>query len=461
MILVRRTLLVFLCVAAAHMSMSAAPDLDARILRVDQWLRAILHHQPGLPDESTRAVGSWSIEELNALAIDQGVLVQLTQNLTQLTTTTRPFFTLTPPRGIPYSAAQWRRLKVLACAVAGAVGDRACVELRAAAELDPDLTQLADRAAAARMQGDAYDVIRRGALLHADIAMAGPIWPKGQPVDASASGGLSVRAFDGQQTDLELRAPHWMMARALLDAVRPAHDAMVRAWYQATSTWMQQQLIADTKHLAHGRTLFPEAADLWFVSGCQHEWLATSSVQTVARTSVLPQGVVLDIGSQRSELKDAETFFRRALALDPTHADARLRLGHVLLAQGQFREAADELQLASNARNDRLFQYFASLYLGAAQERLDQVEPARGSYRRAAELYPNAQSPRLALSALAWRRGEHGIALSEIQSVADAPRAGARSRRDDPWWKYNLLPERDVDVLFEAIWRPFLLDQPR
>jgi len=443
------------------MSMSAAPDLDARVRRVEQWLTAILHHQPGTPDESARTIGSWSIDELTALATDQGVLIQLTQELTQLTTTTRTFFMLAPPRGIPYSAAQWHRLKVLACAAAGAVGDGACVELRAAAELDPELTQLADRAAAARMRGDAYDVIRRGALLHTDVAMASPIQPQRRPVDASASGGLSVRAFDGQQTDLELRAPHWMMARALLDALRPAHDAMVRAWYQATSTWMQQQLIGDTKHFAHGRTLFPEAADLWFVSGCQHEWLATSSVQVVARTSVLPQGIVLDIGSERSELRDAETFFRRALAVDKTHADARLRLGHVLLVQGQFKEAADELQRASIASNDRLFQYFASLYLGAAQERLDQVERARGSYRRAAALYPAAQSPRLALSALAWRRGEQGIALSELQSVADAPGAGARSRRDDPWWTYHLLPERDVDVLFEAIWRPFRLDQPR
>jgi hypothetical protein len=50
---------------------------------------------------------------------------------------------------------------------------------------------------------------------------------------------LLVRAFDGQQLDLEFPAPHWLLARALLDTVRPQHDAMVRAWYQATGTWMQ------------------------------------------------------------------------------------------------------------------------------------------------------------------------------------------------------------------------------
>jgi tetratricopeptide (TPR) repeat protein len=403
-------------------------------------------------------VGAWSIDELNSLAIDQGVLVQLTQNLTLLSTASRPPFIVAGFRRIPYSAAHLHRLEVLACAAAGALADKPCVALRAAEELDPELTQLADRAAAARTRGDANDVVRRGALLHTDIAMAGPIRLQGRPADASASDGLLVRAFDGQQLDLEFPAPHWLMARAFLDAVRPQHDAMVRAWYQATGTWMQQQLIADATHLTHGRTLFPEAADLWFLSGCQHERLATSAVQSLARTSVLPQGVVLDIGSERSELGAAETFFRRALSLDQTFTDAHLRLGHVLLTRGQFQNAANELQVALTVSHDRILEYFASLYLGAAQERLNQVEQARRSYRHAAELYPKAQSPRLALSALAWRRGEGGTALSEMRSVTDPPGAGAISRLDDPWWDYNTLPERNVDALFDALRRPFLLD---
>jgi tetratricopeptide (TPR) repeat protein len=170
---------------------------------------------------------------------------------------------------------------------------------------------------------------------------------------------------------------------------------------------------------------------------------------------------VLDIGSERTELKDAETSFRRALTLDQDLTDAHLRLGHVLLTRGQFQEAAYELQLALTASHDRLIQYFGSLYLGAAQERLNHVEPARRSYRHAAELYPKAQSPRLALSALAWRRGERGTALTEIHSVTDPPDVGATSRNDDPWWDYDTLPERNVDTLFDALWRPFLLDPAR
>ncbi len=105
------------------------------------------------------------------------------------------------------------------------------------------------------------------------------------------------------------------------------------------------------------------------------------------------------------------------------------------------------------------FVYFASLYLGAAQERLSQVEQARGSYRHAAELYPKAQSPRLALSALAWRRGEGETARSEMQSVTERPGAAGISRLDDPWWDYNTLPERNVDTLFDAL-RPAVSSRP-
>jgi hypothetical protein len=45
-----------------------------------------------------------------------------------------------------------------------------------------------------------------------------------------------------------------------------------------------------------------------------------------------------------------------------------------------------------------------------------------------------------------------------MQSVTDPPGPGAISRLDDPWWDYNTLPERNVDALFDALRRPFLLD---
>jgi hypothetical protein len=74
-----------------------------------------------------------------------------------------------------------------------------------------------------------------------------------------------------------------------------------------------------------------------------------------------------------------------------------------LLTRGQFKQAADELQLTLTLSNDRLAESFASLFPGPAQQQLHQREQAHRSYRHAPDLYPQAQAPRFALRALAWR----------------------------------------------------------
>src|SRR3954468_16197199 len=55
-------------------------DMDARLLRLDQWLKAIVRHEPGATDEPAERVGSWSNAELRSLWIDANVLVQLIRN---------------------------------------------------------------------------------------------------------------------------------------------------------------------------------------------------------------------------------------------------------------------------------------------------------------------------------------------------------------------------------------------
>jgi Flp pilus assembly protein TadD len=59
---------------------------------------------------------------------------------------------------------------------------------------------------------------------------------------------------------------------------------------------------------------------------------------------------------------------------------------------------------------------------------------AKASYERASTMYPNAQSPRLALSQLARQSGDRDSALRALQPIADLPQY-ERLRRD-PWWTY-------------------------
>ena len=54
---------------------------------------------------------------------------------------------------------------------------------------------------------------------------------------------------------------------------------------------------------------------------------------------------------------------------------------------------------------NRLLLYYGNMFLGAEADALGLTDEARQAYERAGELYPLAQSPRLALSALAARSG--------------------------------------------------------
>ena len=128
------------------------------------------------------------------------------------------------------------------------------------------------------------------------------------------------------------------------------------------------------------------------------------------------------MASDSQELLDAEGLFRRVLELKPDAVEARLRLGHVLLRLGRFREAAGELrQAVPLLESDAQLLYDGELFLGAAEEALGNYEASRVAFERAASLYPTAQSPRLSLSELARRRGDRPGALRELQQVFALP----------------------------------------
>ena len=74
------------------------------------------------------------------------------------------------------------------------------------------------------------------------------------------------------------------------------------------------------------------------------------------------------------------------------------------------------------------------LFLGRAEEARGHDEAARAAFERASALYPNAQSPRLALSQIARRAGNRAAAQRELQAIAQLP--DDERRREDPWWLY-------------------------
>jgi hypothetical protein len=100
--------------------------------------------------------------------------------------------------------------------------------------------------------------------------------------------------------------------------------------------------------------------------------------------------------------------------------------------------------------------YDGELFLGAAEEALGNYAASRVAFERASTLYPTAQSPLLALSELARRRGDRAGALGALRQVFALP--AIESDRIDPWWKYQVAQARNADQLLDDLRRPFLIE---
>jgi tetratricopeptide (TPR) repeat protein len=167
-----------------------------------------------------------------------------------------------------------------------------------------------------------------------------------------------------------------------------------------------------------------------------------------------PAGVTFGVDSARSELRRAEAFFRRALEIDPSLVEARLRRGRVLGVLGRHAEARTELLQTIVVTEDPLLLYYGELFLGSEEEALGNRDAAGAAYERAATLYPLAQSPQLGLSQLARRNGDRSGALKAMERMFSVHSDEAEP--DDPWWTYHVAQGRNTEALFIELWRPFL-----
>ena len=432
--------------------------MEGRLARLAQWLAAVVDHAPGADDEPAETVAAWSNADVRALWIDASAVVQLMRNPRGVMFTVRGEGQ--PPVQVRYTSPQLRRLRAMACACAGMLKDASCADAAPAA--DDTLRRVNALARESRWNGDEDNyILRRGALLHSDIAMLIP--PHPEPVASPRSTGpqrIHMRVDDGQGLDLASLAVHWEIARTLLGYVRArdagaplGRDDMIRAWYRATAAWMQFRQDQDTDHLDRARALFPDDPDIQFLSGTQRETYASSSVQNAIKSVPLPTGVFFQVGSDRVELRRAEAFFHRALELRPDMAEARIRYGRVLLLLGRHQDAAVELRQAVAQVDDGLLRYYGQMFLGAAEEADGRLDAARDAYAAAAALAPAAQSPGLALAALARRRGDRAAALRELKRVFEL--APTEPERDDPWWSYHFAQARNARDLLDAVWKPF------
>ena len=410
--------------------------------RFQEWSRLVWAHTPGQLDEAARTVAAWSAADLSEVRTDLFCAVKLVASGAKpgavAQCTVESDWISAPEMGMPIA--------------------RPTASPRAVRSADlPDLLGLSGVNSMRELDAAAVTrFMKRAALLHTDIAMLVPaanevpLVRRGEPPTLSA-----LRIVDGESKGWQPNPIHWDFGRTALDGVRPdpMKDHFVLAWYQATSAYLgfSREFGFLTLQLERGRAIFTKDASLLLYSGILHETHAAPAVQTALQS--LSSGIFRpNVKSAADELKLAEGFFRRALDSDPNMAIARLHLGRVVGLQGRHKEAAGELRTALSSltgATDARHRYFAELFLGAEDQAQGHASEAAAAFQRARQLFPNAQSPFLALSQLAWQAGDRTAAQTALQALAGLP--AAREDREDPWWTYEVSAMLDQEDLINRL----------
>jgi tetratricopeptide (TPR) repeat protein len=404
------------------------------------WLAAIEHHQSGRGDDAMSVFDSWRPDDFQYLAIDVNALLAVMTD-----PGARTFFVRPDARGRAiqqvYSGSDLRLIVELAMA-ARARGEHGSV--------------ISEK----RIERNKNHILKLGAILHTDMALESFVGRGSR----SRPGPPGLQQFtlpmpDGRPQPLVIDIGHWELARSLLDKVVPAaaRDEFVRGWYSATAAYLQGLGQLTPTHFTRGLNLFPGDGELLFQAACLHESIAEPRVQDAIQSAVVPSDVRFNVSSRRAELRDAESLFRKALKAQPDHVEARVRLGRVLGLRGEHAEAETQLRKAVADAKEPLLQYYAQLFLGAEREALGDRSQARDLYVRAALLYPDAQSPRLALSLLAARDRNYADALGAMSTVLALP----GDTRIDPWWNYHQSQGRNAPTDLKDVYTAFLDEDRR
>ena len=355
------------------------------LTRLSTWVEFVAAHKPGSFDTPARLVAFWPEAHMDEVRTDFVAL-----------------------------AALYRRELVRSARPAPVVYRDTMIAV-------PELGRLLGLAEAEGAQERANRVLKRAAILYADVVMlVVPLMP-GQ---FGCSAGASMLVKDGTRIGTGCVNVHWLQGRALLDAVGPdpAKDETVRLWYAATLAFLLQtgNYANARPQLEHARLLFRLDPDILFQGGYYHEAFASPLIQAAAVAAGS------DPGGGKAHLDSAEDLYRRAVREDPKFVEARVRHGRVLALLGRRQDAARELRLAAAgaAAEGPQLRYYAELFLGQAEESVDNLAAARDHYLQAAAHYPQAQSPLLALALLARQSGDRSGVREAMATLLALPYAG-------------------------------------
>jgi len=350
------------------------PITGDTLAMLESWVNAVKTHTPGRADESVAAVAVYSYEireELNAgMALFLGAL-----KAKRIDTARNP-------------AAQ------AIAALGRRVGEPF---LKQAVVLHSDVAVYAERFPAP--SGDVKTPPpARNSPIPGVLRRRDPIPP------LLTQDRLSL-VVDGQVLREVAASWNWPFARSLLDLVS-LPDPFVGDWYHATTASMfaDEQWGDATPHLSHAAEVVPNDPRVAFDRGCYAEVLGLPMHQALRPDppSWTPRGpapsLIIPLADKTNA--EAERLYRRALSIDPTLVEARVRLARLLDLRKRHEEAAGELKTALSGSPSGVLSFYAHLFAGRTAQAMG--------------------------------------------------RAGESSA--DPWWQYHLCSGRDADDLLRAVW---------
>ncbi|HYN01170.1 MAG TPA: tetratricopeptide repeat protein, partial [Vicinamibacteria bacterium] len=150
-----------------------------------------------------------------------------------------------------------------------------------------------------------------------------------------------------------------------------------------------------------------------------------------------PRELAYQLANARSEapyrrllLEFVTRQYRDVLARDPAQAEARLRLGRVLLARGHRAEAEPELRMVAAGTTDPFLAGLARLCLA----RLEPADAAAAAYHAALEVDPSLRSAWLGLSRALHGSGDREGAVAAVGHALSPEEPGPL----DAWVEYHL-----------------------
>ena len=163
------------------------------------------------------------------------------------------------------------------------------------------------------------------------------------------------------------------------------------------------------------------------------------------------RGGRLIVGGTLATAEAALIKFDEALRHETNAPEAAVRRANVLLRLGRPSDALVALDHAPDAMPDQVLEYWKGLIRGRVLESLGRSDEAVAAYERALAIFPNAQSPHVALAVLHFRQGRRNDAEAWTGRSYALP-----NDAQDPIWSYWRGDHR-----FVALWLAELREAAR